>query len=65
MVKKKLDLKIAIIKSGKKQKEVAAESGIHATVLSMAIGGRYNLSENEKFAIAETLGLEVKQIFPE
>jgi DNA-binding XRE family transcriptional regulator len=60
-----VDLKIAIIKSGKKQKEVAAESGIHPTVLSMAIGGRYNLSESEKFAIAESLGLQVNQIFSE
>jgi hypothetical protein len=60
-----LKLKIAIIESGKTQKEVANESGIHPSLLSMAINGRYNLTEPEKYAVAQTIGLHVEDVFSE
>lgn len=60
---KNIELKIAVIKSGKTQKVIANEVGIHPSLLSMAISGRYNLSESEKSALAETLDCKVAEIF--
>jgi hypothetical protein len=58
-----LKTKAKIVESGKTLKQVAKEAGIHPTLLSLAIGGRYNLKDSEKAAIAEAVGRPVDEVF--
>lgn len=57
------NLKIKILDSGKSQRELAKEIGIPESHLSMVLHGRYNLTAEQQFRIAEILGCGVDEIF--
>lgn len=57
------NLKIKILDSGKSQRELAKQIGIPESHLSMVLHGRYNLTAEQQFRIAEALGCGVDEIF--
>ena len=56
-------LKAAIFKSGKPSKQVANESGLSPSTLSMATTGRYILDDSQKKSVARVLKCEVWELF--
>jgi len=59
-----LELKIAILRSGRKAYEVAGALGWSATKISQIVTGIYIPDEAEKIRIANVLGVPVQEIFP-
>jgi hypothetical protein len=53
-------LKLAIVKTGRHQWEIAREAGIHEARLSKFIHGYGNLSEGEKQRLEAVLGVPVE-----
>ena len=60
-----LNLKLAVIKSGKYQFEIALEAGISEVKFSKILKGRIEPNQNEKDKIAKVLGRPINELFPE
>jgi len=59
-----VEIKVAILRSGKKGYQVASEIGWHPTRISQIISEVYKPSFNEKKQLAEALNTTVKKLFP-
>lgn len=59
-----MELKISILKSGKKAYEIAQELNWHPSKLSTILNGVYKPSSMEKEDLAEVLGCNVEDAFP-
>jgi len=57
-------LKIAIVKSGRHQVQVAREAGIHVSQLSRLVNGRDTPSPRQKRELARVLGQPPGMLFP-
>jgi len=60
---KNLKWKLILWESGKTNRWVAQQTGINESQLSMAINGRFNLTPEQKKAVAKTLGHRVSDLF--
>jgi hypothetical protein len=58
-----LNLKICILRSGRKGYEVAQQLGWHPTKLSQIISGVYSPDEEDKKLLANAIGVSVVDIF--
>jgi transcriptional regulator with XRE-family HTH domain len=58
-----ITFKVAILKSGLSQRELAKESGIHESIISLAVRGRYLLDQEQKKRIAEALDSDEAELF--
>jgi transcriptional regulator with XRE-family HTH domain len=56
MLKKNIRLRNELFRRGMRQKDLAEVSGVSRSMISMAISGRYVLSENQQERIAAALG---------
>jgi transcriptional regulator with XRE-family HTH domain len=65
MPTKNLALKIAIVKSGLSQVDVAEAIDMHDTKFSMIVNGRRAPSDAERKAIARVLKRKAADLFPE
>ncbi len=55
----RIDLKLAILQSGKRQWQIAQEANINETRLSKYVNGYGHLSEEEKHRLEEVLGVSL------
>ena len=58
-------LRIAVVQSGKEQREIAALARMHETRLSSIIRGRLKPYEGERLRISGVLQRPVGELFPE
>jgi transcriptional regulator with XRE-family HTH domain len=58
-----LNLKICILRSGRKGYEVAQQLGWHPTKLSQIISGVYSPDDEDKELLANAIGVSVVDIF--
>jgi hypothetical protein len=58
-----INLKLAILKCGKKSFEVTREAGLHPSVLSHYVNEHYEAPQEHKKAIARALGSTVGDLF--
>lgn len=65
MRKKISPLRLAILENGCTQREVAAKSGLHESIVRLIVNGRYVPDERQKRSIAIALGRYEHEIFPE
>jgi transcriptional regulator with XRE-family HTH domain len=63
MVKKNVRLKSLMFERGFKLSELAKETGIPRSYLSMGVNGRYVFSEAEQRRIAKTIGCKPEDVF--
>lgn len=63
-MKKNVNLRNMIFESGKTQRELARETGINQTLISLAIHGRYNLDQEQKVKICRALKKAEESLFP-
>ncbi len=56
-------LKLALLKKGMTQREVAHRSGLNETIISMVANGRYLPDEHQKTVIAEVVGEKQDELF--
>lgn len=57
-------LKMAILKTGRKQYRIAADAGIAEAVLSRIVNGLHHPTDEQKRALAKALRLPVDDLFP-
>ena len=62
-MKRNVALRMAIFETGKTITEVAKESKVHRSLLSMATTGRYILDDEQKERVAAALGKPVDELF--
>lgn len=62
---KNLALKVAIVKSGMLQVDIAEAIDMHDTKLSFIVNGRREPTDAERKAIARVLKRKVAELFPE
>ena len=55
--------KLAIMEAGLSQRDLAKETGIHESLISMAVRGRYVFDGDQKRKIAKELRRPISQIF--
>ena len=60
----KVDLKILILKSGKKHYEVNRALGWHGSKLASILNGSYRPSSMEKEDLCKVLGCQIAEAFP-
>lgn len=60
---KNSQLKLALFESGKTQKWLSSETGIPESHLSLAINGRFILTEDQRQNIARVLKRDEKKLF--
>lgn len=60
-----LHLKMAILESGLSQRNLAKMTGIHESVISMAVQGKYNLDQFQRAKISKAIGKPKEVIFHE
>lgn len=60
---KQSKLRQAIFEVGTTQRAIAKKAGISHTILSQAITGRLNLTEDEKTRIANALNMPIADLF--
>jgi len=65
MIKKNHTLKLKLWKAGITMGDLSNKTGIPRPYISMLVNGRYVADQNEKGAIAEALGCDVQEVFPE
>lgn len=58
-----IELKVAAIRDGRRQYEIARAAGIEETRLSKVMHGRVQLTEEEKNRLAAVLGRRVDELF--
>jgi plasmid maintenance system antidote protein VapI len=58
----RLDIKVAIVKSGRKQYEIAQELGVPESTLSKYVRGYGVLSQDHATKLAQLIGLEEEVI---
>lgn len=58
-------LRRAIFENGSTQREVAAKSGLHESIISLIVNGRYLPDDQQRIKIAHALGRYENEIFPE
>jgi plasmid maintenance system antidote protein VapI len=58
----RLDIKVAIVKSGRKQYEIAQELGVPESTLSKYVRGYGVLSQDQATKLAQLIGLEEEVI---
>ena len=58
-----LKLKIALWSKGINQTQLAKQTGINRSIISLAAVGRYNLDRLQKCKIAEALTAKVEELF--
>ena len=58
-----LNLKLVIFKSGLSQRDIARNTGIPESIISMGVRGMYNFDEMQKAAIAKFLNKPVEELF--
>ena len=56
-------LKIAILENGLSQRDLARLTGIHESIISMAVHGKYNLDSAQRAKISKIIGKPQKLIF--
>ena len=65
-MKKKLNpFRLAILENGCTQREVATKAGIHESIISLIVNGRYVPDERQRRNIAIALGRYEDELFPE
>lgn len=57
-------LKLAIVKSGRRQKDIAAALGLGEVTLSRIVSGLH-CDDATKTAIADELGMQIHELWPE
>lgn len=57
------NLKALLFKLGITQRQISKSTGIHETILSMGINGKYNFSIGQMAAIARVVGQPVAELF--
>ena len=62
---KLLPIKKVILYSGKKQLQVALNTGMHPTRLNLILNGWISPNEKEKYLLAQEMGKSVGELFPE
>ena len=62
-VEAKHRLKLILLKEGMTQRELAKQSGVTESYISLYVRGRMNLSTDQKARIAEALGVPLKKVF--
>ncbi len=58
-------LRRAILENGCTQREVAAKSGLHESIISLIVNGRYLPDDQQRIKIANALQRHQNEIFPE
>jgi transcriptional regulator with XRE-family HTH domain len=58
-----IELKVAILRSGKKAYEIAQKLGWHPTRLSQILSGVYIPTSDERDRLAEVVGVPVEDVF--
>jgi transcriptional regulator with XRE-family HTH domain len=58
-------LRLAILENGCTQREIAAKAGIHESIISLVVNGRYIPDERQRRNIAIALGRYEDELFPE
>lgn len=58
-----LKLKMAILESGMPQRKLAKKTGIHESIISMAVQGKYNLDRTQKAKISKVLRKSEREVF--
>jgi transcriptional regulator with XRE-family HTH domain len=58
-----LRLKMAILESGITQRQLAKKTGIHESLISMAVNGKYNFDARQKTRVAKALGRRETKLF--
>lgn len=56
-------LKMAIFENGTSQRDLAKTTGIHESVISMAIRGKYNLDQIQRAKISKAIGKAESELF--
>ena len=60
-----IQLKVAILKNRLSQRDLARQTGIHESIISMAVHGKYNLDQDQRARIARVIGEPEELIFNE
>lgn len=63
-MRRRTELEVAIVKKGLKKGEVAKRAKVNPSYFSLAISGRFNLSDDEKRRVAKVLNRPVQDLFP-
>ena len=56
-------LKKVIFENGMSQRELAKKAGIHESLISMAVRGKYNLDGVQRAKVAKAIGKPEDEIF--
>lgn len=64
MPKNPTPLRLAIVHSGRTQRDIADEVGLSETRLSQIVNGHWNADHGTRTALASVLGLHVNDVFP-
>lgn len=56
-------LKLILLKQGMTQRELAKQSGVTESYISLYVRGRMNLSTDQKTRIAEALSMPLNRVF--
>ncbi len=59
------ELNAELARTGEKKYKLAQKFGLHHTRLSQIINGMYKATDREKSLIANGLGKEIKELFPD
>jgi len=62
-MKGNLELKISILRTGRKAYEIANDLGWYSTKISQIVTGMYTPDDDEKKRIAKVIGVPVESIF--
>lgn len=57
-----IKLKVAIMKAGVSQRNLSKKTGIHESVISLAVRGRYLLDKEQKKRIAGVLNCDEEEL---
>lgn len=63
-MRKATPLRLAIVASERKQKDVAEDAGISESRLSQIVNGHWNADEATRQSIADALGKTVAELWP-
>jgi transcriptional regulator with XRE-family HTH domain len=59
-----LALKLALLQDGRSAGEIAQEAGLSPNILSRIVRGHRSASQDERSAIAASLGRDASELFP-
>jgi len=58
-----IKLKMAIFENGLSQRALAKMTGIHESIISMAVQGKYNLDRIQRAKISKAIGKSERTLF--